>query len=257
MNNQRLKGKLCSWCGHKGVAGDGNGVFRDVDVDISTRGYPGIPVCGGCGGLGVEYDTEDFKRRMERIMKLRFEFHPIDNFPDPPDIILYQTLKSLLEEVKELTEKYGCGNEKSFARTLLSGSYDKVLSFLKEEAAKILEELEHDEAPTPEAELERPALKAFYSGDLEKGEKLFKELLKSHPENSMIMHDFGAMLIKFKRDPERALRYFIEATKLNPKKALHFHQVARTLVLLGREDEAQKYFVEATQQPDFEEFNGE
>jgi len=249
--------KPCDWCSRGGVKGDGGGVFMDVDFDSSDLSYRGIPVCGGCGGLGVQFNTRDFKRRCRRIGDLRFKYHPIDNLPlDPPDIIIYTNLKKLLEEIRALTEKYGFGLPNSYARTLLNDrSFKEALRLLKENAdEKVRSIREAARKPTKAEEESRQAVIHLYKGDIKEGERLFREAIKKFPDNSILRHDCGILTIEFRRDLKKALPHLKASTRLEPKKSLHFFQTAKTLLLLGRKNEAIEYFKKTQKQPDYKEF---
>lgn len=252
MEGQNLVPKPCDWCSRGGVVGDGNGWFRDSDVDFSSRGYSGIPVCGGCGGLGVQYDTPDFAQRTKRIMELRFEFHPTDALPDPPEILLYLTLKELIKEVRDLVAKYPTENKSCYAQVISDGRLDKVLELLKVEVDAMVDTLENDEPP-PEAVEMLPALKAVYSGEVDKGLEYMLKILENNPNDSLYVHDYGILLLRFKRDAEGALAQFIKATELEPKKTNHFFDVIRLLSSLGRNAEAEEYLEKAKTAPDYKD----
>jgi tetratricopeptide (TPR) repeat protein len=251
------KSKPCDWCSPEGVKGDGNGIFRDSDYDFSILSYPGIPVCGGCGGLGVQYDSQDFKERCERICTLRFKYHPTDSLAiDPPFILIYTNLKKLLEEVKELTEKYDSPSN-SFARDFINDKrYEEGLKVLKETADQTLRNaIEAGKRPTEAEEESRKAIIKLYKGDVETGLDLYKKTVAKYPKNSVLLHDYGVILLTFERDSEKALECLVNATKLEPKKAMHFFQVATLLVLLDREEEAIKYLKETQKQSDYKKFS--
>jgi len=239
------------------VKGDGGGVFMDVDFDSSDLSYRGIPVCGGCGGLGVQFNTRDFKRSCRRIGDLRFKYHPGDNLAlHPPDIIIYTNLKKLLEEIRALTEKYGFGLPNSYARTLLNDrSFKEALRLLRENANKKVRSIrEAARKPTKAEEESRQAVIHLYKGDIKEGERLFREAIKKFPDNSILRHDCGILTIEFRRDLKKALPHLKASTRLEPKKSLHFFQTAKTLLLLGRKNEAIEYFKKTQKQPDYKEF---
>lgn len=49
--------KKCDWCQGGSSLDIGTGCFRDIDSDFSY----GIPICGGCGGLGRQVINLDFR----------------------------------------------------------------------------------------------------------------------------------------------------------------------------------------------------
>ncbi|KKT54328.1 MAG: hypothetical protein UX08_C0020G0007 [Candidatus Collierbacteria bacterium GW2011_GWB1_45_35] len=258
---EKLSSVTCSWCGHKGVPGDGNGVFRDVDVDFNTLSYPGIPICGGCGGLGVEYEVEDFKARTSRICDLRFKFHPVDDLQEPPTVIPYVALRELIKEVEELVKYYGPASENSFSSRLLAPDsvYRRALSVMEKGVNETLERVKNYTPDIPRATISRcrEALIALYSGEIDKGFRLYERLLKDFPTHSGLEHDYGTLLIMFKRDMPNALLHFQKSTTLEPKKALHFFQTAKALVLLKRPVDALVYAIEAKEQPDYPQVQAE
>ena len=253
------KSKPCDWCSPGGVVGDGNGVFRDSDYDFSILSYPGIPVCGGCGGLGVQYESEDFKERCVRVCDLRFKYHPTNSLAfDPPFILIYTSLKKLLEEVKELTEKYDSPSN-SFAKRFLNDKrYEEYLGILKESVDQIIKNaVEAEKRPTEAEEESREAIINLCKGDVEIGLALYQKLIVKYPTNSVLLHDYGVILLTYERDSKKALECFVNATKLEPKKALHFFQVAKLLIFLERKKEAVKYLKKTQKQTDYKEFSEE
>lgn len=254
-----MKSRICRMCGDEDLPGDGKGMFMDSDVGEDDFNYPAIPVCEGCGGLGIEFDCEDFKIRCRRIADLRFEFHPTDGLDEPPAILLYQTLTDLINEVGELVMIYGTGVEDSYATEILSEGFSEVCDLLKEEADQTIDEISKMKPIKTHEGVEetRKAMLAMYRGNFYKGAMVYKDLLKKHPRNAYIRHDFAILILRFKRDKQEALRYFKESTFCFPKSALHFFQTARMLILLNREEEAMEYLKETKRQEDYEEFKEE
>jgi|GEM_PF-3128283 len=245
----------CSWCTGGSILDVSPGVFRDSDVDFSSYSYPGIPVCGGCGGLGETLETEDFKERTSRIMKTRFEFHPTDGLPEPPSPVLLKALEGLDTEVKALVERYGHGADDSYAKKIAEGYLEKPIEMLKVEVSESIEAMKNFPVnPDPAAEETRSAILALYQGDFDKGKEMFKEVIKDHPTNSIVIHDFGTLMMNFFRNPEKAFSLFKRSTELEPKKALHFYQAGKCLLYLKRHEEAITWFERAMLQPDFLKF---
>lgn len=132
---ERLHSIACWWCSGKNDSyhlNVGPGIFRDFDSDLSY----GIPICGGCGGLGFQYETEDFKERTQKIMDLRFKYRPSDPKERKGLSVseMLQTLVYLENEVKDLVEKYGSGVENSFAKNIIDGGLSETKNLLKEAA---------------------------------------------------------------------------------------------------------------------------
>ncbi len=248
----------CSWCHPKPEfpnIRDGFGSFADVDVDFNTFSYPGIPVCGGCGGIGLQYNTEDFKTRTSRIMELRFQFHPVDSLPEPPEALIYHSLRELVEQVKSLSVDYGPIPAESFAAEIVAGKYDKALFALKANVDSDIALVKREDITNDVAKQATiSAILALLEGKFEEGYKLFEEAITKYPDNSVIQHDYGVVLVTYKRDAENALKWFINATKLDPKKTLHFYQTAKLLKHMKRHGEAMWYLEEAEKQPDFDDF---
>lgn len=257
----KVKSYPCDCCSRSTFPGDGKGLLKDFDILYNNFSYPGIPICGECGGLGVKFDSEDFKERVARILKLRFEFHPIDNLPEPPTSIPYVKLKALLKEVEELNVIYGLGIENSYAMYFIAphSPFREVLPMMEESIAvetKSINEYDPD-VPDEAVESVREALIKLYSGEIDEGLRLFKIVLEKFPNDSRICHDLGTISIIFKRDVETALEFFQKSTTLEPKKALHFYQTAKALVLLEKYPEAIEYFRLSMLQPDFKQFLAE
>lgn len=256
-----VKSYPCDCCSCSSFPSDGNGRLNDFDTLYNQFSYPGIPICGECGGLGIKFDCEDFKERVARILKLRFEFHPIDNLPEPPTSIPYIKLKALLKEVEELKVIYGMGSEESFAMYLIAphSPFREVLPMMEESIAVETKSFNEYAPDVPDEAVEpvRDALIKLYSGDIDEGINLFKIVLEKFPSDSRICHDFGTISIIFKRDCEEALEFFQKSTTLEPKKALHFYQTAKALLILERYSEAIDYFKLSMLQPDFIQFLAE
>lgn len=260
---ETLQSTPCDWCEDRPEFPFlylGHGKFRDTDYDFYKGfgySYRGIPVCGGCGGLGERYDTEDFEQRRKRIMELRFEYFPTDDLPEPPEIVRLNALKELGHEVKELVNTYGTGVKGSFAESIVSGELDPLIKTLETQVNSTLETIK-DIPPRedPAAEATRNAILAYYSGAFEEGEEQFQKALQEFPESSFIPHVYAAHIINFQRDPERALPLSISSTELEPKKALHFYNTAKCLTYLGRDIEALNWLGKATLQEDHQEIVG-
>jgi tetratricopeptide (TPR) repeat protein len=236
--------KLCDWC-------SGTGKFRDVDSDFGVYLYPAIPICGGCGGIGVQYESKDFKDRVSKICDLRFEYYPTDSLPYGPEgVTRYKALSELVEKVKELVSMYP-SLEGSFAK-VVEKDFQEYVEILKEGVDENISWLKNTEPKDEVQKVTKDGVIAYYSGNTDEGERLYKEALEKYPESSEINHDLGALTMKFRRNPEAALPYFIRSTELEPKKALHFVQTADTLLLLKKPEEALKFLKESQKQPDYE-----
>jgi len=126
---ESTKSESCWWCSKDSSLNVAPGWFRDFDSDLSY----GIPVCGGCGGLGIQFDSDDFKERTDKIMKLRFEYCPQDpekmaalTIPQKLNI-----LKSIEQEVIDLVKTYGYGAENSLARQISEGALRPLIEHLE------------------------------------------------------------------------------------------------------------------------------
>lgn len=130
----------CWWCSDEGLsvyieAKDTmttGGVFGDFDWTgvPFVGGQEGIPVCGGCGGLGVQYPTSDFQERTEKIQKLRSEYADAVYKEQNPQKQL-EAIQSLEAEVKELVGVYGHGKDNSFAHAVSEGLLQGRIDYLK------------------------------------------------------------------------------------------------------------------------------
>jgi hypothetical protein len=130
---EKLKEVVCDWCCGGSILDIGAGMFRDFDSDLSY----GIPVCGGCGGLGKQIENDDFKARINRILELRFEYCPVD--PSSAEVsvgIKIEKLEALIREVTELFRIYGKKGDKSFAEKIANGALQRTLDMLRKELAQ-------------------------------------------------------------------------------------------------------------------------
>ena len=118
---EKGKSGACDWCCLGGPLNIGPGKFRDFDSDFAY----GIPICGGCGGLGRQYASDDFKARAKRIMELRFKYCPGPEEESWPSEDLREKYRAELEkEVIELWTLFGEGQE-CFARDIASAQESK------------------------------------------------------------------------------------------------------------------------------------
>jgi len=111
----------CSWCQGGGDLDVGPGIFRDFDSDLGD----GIPVCGGCGGIGRQINSPNFRKQAENIMKLRFAYHKARGLDR------LSILKTLVEKVEKHFRLYGREDDKSFAARISRGALDDVLTVLR------------------------------------------------------------------------------------------------------------------------------
>ncbi len=250
--------QTCSLCGAPG-AKTSNGVHYEAnDLVPSGFSFTTIPICPRCGGLGIEFDCEDFHQKVSQIIEFKHLYHPMDGFPQPPAILRYQYLKGLIEGVEKLLSVYGPGNQYCFAGEMVeSNSPDReVLEMTRLEASRILERVTSTVGDYPFAirSLMHEANVALYSGDVNKGLRLFKVGVDMLPNDASLVHDYAVMQIRFARNIEEALSLFIRATTLEPKRSLHFYQAAHVLEVLGRGNESAIYMSHIALCPDFENF---
>ena len=120
----------CDWCCGPSELNIGPGYFSDYDSDLSY----GIPLCGGCGTLGIRVDSEEFKTAARSIMKLRFEYCPDPREPGPkvPAIIRVQKLEQIEKEVTAHYQRYGQQEINSFAQEIVNKGYLKpIIQYLR------------------------------------------------------------------------------------------------------------------------------
>lgn len=241
----------CDWCCGSSILNVGPGYFRDTDSDTSY----GIPVCGGCGGLGFGFmDSADYKERRERIFTLRFTYCPVDDLPSPNAGMRLKTLRQLEREVKELYELYG-DNQPCFAQSIAQGGLALTIASLER---SIDERIAMYREQTPRVdpgiiEPLRAALIATVKGDIDEADRLFREVMRLRPEDSVVRHDYAVFAITCLRNAERALPHFQAACELEPKCARHFVSTFRCLFLLKRPDAAIEYLRLASSCPDVDE----
>lgn len=248
-NRETLQSKSCDWCSGGSFLDIRPGKFRDFDSDLSY----GIPVCGGCGGLGVQYEIEDYKERTRRICDLRFKYCPTD--PSEREKLTttdkLANLIALEAEVKDLVSIYGA-KEDSFANEINEGCLLPKIEELHE-LAKIIEQIRNTPSDEIKEDLKEPSI-AYVEGRNKAADKGFKEAIKKHPDSSFPEHDYAVFLAEGLENYEEAAKHFIRSTYLEPKKSLHFFSAAKCLTTIGRISEAILYLKEMKSQGDFSEF---
>ncbi len=133
MIGEDTKQEECDWCRKTSLLYTEVGHFRDFDSDYSY----GIGICPGCGGVGVTYEIEEFKQRVERIRKLRKEYC-LPNEGTRSDI-RFKKLRVLIREVIELHEKYGEEGTKCFAKDIKEGKLKTLVNRLYEKVQRAAE----------------------------------------------------------------------------------------------------------------------
>jgi hypothetical protein len=245
-----MTSKACGWCApkpHLPFIADNNGFFSDFDCDLSY----GLGVCGGCGGLGIQVENEDFSERAKKIMHLRFVYCPTDTrLPTPPMCLRLRALKELKKELTEHYQLYGEGRE-SYAKYLLDTKLDQLVMTHEQSIEKEVEKYtQTPDSPDEQIKTFRQAMLASVRGDLEQAESLFRTR-SEQIQNSIVWHDYGTFLVMYRRDVERAIECYRMSCALEPKKSLHFIQLARLLLSFDRDKEAVLFLRQATECEDF------
>jgi tetratricopeptide (TPR) repeat protein len=234
-----------------------------MDTDVNPgRGffYPAIPICSGCGGLGVEIDSDEFRTLAQKVYEYRFKYYPVDRFPEPPEIVPYTYLKLMLQTVEEIVHKFGqTSSEGCYAKWFIrpNGVFRELLKNLEEMVGCSLEIIKtgKSEVGYGQADRNKAVMLAIYSGDFEKGFKLFEDHLRDSPGISTLWHDYGILQISINRNAEKALKALEKAITLEPKKALHFYQLGNLYLSLdGKYLDALHSYGKARIQPDWAEF---
>jgi tetratricopeptide (TPR) repeat protein len=245
-----MTSKACGWCApkpHLPFIADNNGFFSDFDCDLSY----GLGVCGGCGGLGIQVENEDFSERAKKIMHLRFVYCPTDTrLPTPPMCLRLRALKELKKELAEHYQLYGEGRE-SYAKYLLDTKLDQLVMTHEQSIEKEVERYTQTPDPSDEQiKTLRQALLASVRGDLDQAESLFRERAEQM-QNSIAWHDLGTFFGMYRRDVERTIECYKMSCTLEPKKTLHFFELARILLLFERNQEAIPFLRQAIECEDF------
>lgn len=259
----QINPRTCDWCQPSRNSGPdtlalviGKGIFRDFDSDLSD----GIPVCGGCGGLGVQYPGEDFENRRTKIMELRFKYCPTDvnereRLTESDRLgTLKQLDREILDrEIKELVEIYGGSESKnSFAENIAAGGLSDLIE-ASEKHIRVVEEARSKVVDPVSAALLEPSI-AFTQGRYKAAEEGFKEAIRVFPKSSLVYHDYGVFLAEAKGDLDGAYENFSMSANFEPRKAIHAYQTAKCAVMLGRNKEAVNWLTLAQKMPDLLEF---
>ena len=256
-----IKVQVCSWCGRRGVRGDGSGQFMDTDVNPGRDFfYPAIPICSGCGGLGVEINSDEFRALAQKVYEYRFKYYPVDKYPEPPVIVPYKYLKLLIATVEEIVQKFGSyGVENCYAKWFIrpNGVFKTLLDNLEEMVKENIQSIktEKPQLSDDQAERNRVEMLAIFSGDFDKGFNLFEDHLKACPDNSTLWHDFTILQMLILRTTENIDEYWKKATAQNPAKALHFFQAGKYYWNIAQDPfRALTYLNDAKSAPDWADF---
>lgn len=235
----------CTWCCGSDHAGLnlGAGLFRDVDSDFSY----GIPVCGGCGGLGFTIPGKKFRKSTETIMNLRFAFCPPSTEVPLPNVLRLQRLQALITAVKEHYEKFGESRQGCCAERIANGA---LIEREQELIDAVQEEIRFftDAPPRQDAGMEetRRVFLLALNGNIEQAAVEFAGIVKKYPDDGCLAHDFAVFLSNYSRDFPQALVWFEKATQLKPQKALHFVQYAKACLNSKQFDQAKQAVESAT-----------
>ncbi|MDP2934268.1 MAG: hypothetical protein Q8N59_00635 [bacterium] len=239
---KRKDKEACDWCCGGSILDCGSGVFRDFDSDLSY----GVPVCGGCGGLGRIVKNEDFEARTQRIMDLRFEYCPVDSCPDLPIVIQVKKLEALINEVTELFGIYGKETDECFAKALAGGLLKRELErlrIIKDKAIELFKKSEPRQVKNPE--MFREAFVAAHSGDIDKADEIFKRVIAEDSLSSIIAHDYAVYIAQFHRNLKDALSWFKKSIQLEPKKAIHFYNTIKCMKSMRLSEAVNEILLEA------------
>ncbi len=87
-------------------------------------------------------------------------------------------------------------------------------------------------------------LELHQQGDLQQAEKLYKELLKTHPEHSAVLNFYGYLLVQTRRS-EQALPLIQKSIQIAPDIAQYYDVLGAALDNLGQSEQAAKAYVRA------------
>lgn len=246
-----METKPCSWC-TRGPLQIGSGLFRDFDSDLSY----GIPICPGCGGLGVEIVSDDFKTRTKRIGDLRSAYCPVESvpLPDYPVPLRLKALKGIEREITELWTLYGANAPaKCPAASIAAGGLRRHIQELDGDMAHVLQIMEGARLDTGGGRTTetRDALIAAFKGDVDAAEELFQRAMAVYPDSSIIVHDYASFLVGFKRSYKLAAPHFERSCEMEPKRALHYFQAARCFAFLKEDAKVRSLATQARACTDF------
>ncbi len=128
-NKEQLNFEACDWCSGSSSLNVGPGIFRDIDWEPMAGIGIGIPVCGGCGGLGTQYESEDFKSKVKAIGDLRYQFYESVRAKNLKKQL--KAVEKLDRQIKKLVEEYGTGTAESFAQAVAEGGLNSKIEYYK------------------------------------------------------------------------------------------------------------------------------
>lgn len=235
LNKQKKQMKDCFWCSSVNELYLGPGKFRDFDSDFSY----GIPICGGCGGFGKQINTNEFKKTAKRILKLRFEYCPMDSDYVPvPVSIKLQKLEAIVSEATALWKKYKLPNWDCYAKEIVDGRLDPDINDLCEKRDDTIERIKNSALNYPGFEHTQSALITAYACKLKNAELIFRKGVHEHPDSANLFHDYGTFMMTFNRDYEQALPLLQKAHELRPEEYEMISKLVNCYFLLNKFPEA-------------------
>jgi tetratricopeptide (TPR) repeat protein len=233
-----------------GVAARGAGIFEQQSWECLL-----IPVCMGCGGIGLQVDAADFRARANRVANLRSRCSPRSRLADPPPQVQLGLLEAMERECDALERKYGDGDD-CMARQIAKGeAFAALKTFLRDMARAALTEIV-DRRRSTDAETSMIAAAEYkaHRGTLDTAERQFKDAAAAFPDSALGPSKWGEFLLLYRRDVRAALACFEEALRRGSDSTVCHYNVARCLGWLNRHDEQMSCLERAKSCPDYAEF---
>lgn len=89
------------------------------------------------------------------------------------------------------------------------------------------------------------AMSATMKGNPRRARVILKQVLLEEPENTEALIALGALLNFSKKTAEEAMKYLIQAVRLDPNNPVPWSHLGESLLLLGKYDRAEKYIKKA------------
>ena len=236
--------KECNWC-------DGTGDFYDFDSDL---GY-GIPVCGGCGGLGHVPATKDpdFIAKTKEIQALRHKYCPIGRSSLFPmhTIQLLQILEEMVVKITEHFKEYGNEADESLAGVISQSGLRSTIGQYKDTISTKISQLQETIANPHSHFLGRIAKieLVVWQGKTEftEIEKMFQDLMEDYPALSEPPFAYANFLFAFTHfeDALPIMENAIQLEKDPNRMEIMLYAKARCLYILKKDKEAMQTAQEA------------
>jgi arylsulfatase A-like enzyme/cytochrome c-type biogenesis protein CcmH/NrfG len=235
-------------------------IFR-IDIPPSCQGISLVPVIEGKKVRNIEksyaetyypllahgWSAQESIRTDEwkYILSPRPELYDLKKDTDEMKNLVAERPEVVSQLNKELEElKRGDSSSRALPIKELSPEEKEKLRALGYLGGAVSPDADQQDRPDPKDKVD--TLKKLYAartavrmGELEKGEKILKEIEKEDPQNPRVYQSLGK-IYQQRKEWLKAIEEFNEAIKLNPRDVVSYFQLSQSYYSLGMMDEAAK-----------------